>query len=95
LRSGPTLRGRGLALEVSITIFGLILAQFVNPIALKAIWWKYYILFCVLLLIFITLVYLLFPETEGRTLEEFREIFDEKVEEALVAKEEGGWRRWR
>jgi hypothetical protein len=31
-----------------------------------------------------------FPETKGRTLEEAREIFDGKVEEALVAKEEKG-----
>jgi hypothetical protein len=71
-------------------MFGLILAQFVNPIALKAIGWKYYILFCVLLTIFVTLVYLPFPETKGRTLEEAREIFDGKVEEALVANEEKG-----
>jgi MFS family permease len=80
-----TLRGRGLAFEVSITMFGLIQAQFFNPIALKAIGWKYYILFCVLLTIFVTLVYLLSSETKGRTLEEVREIFDGKVEEVEVS----------
>jgi hypothetical protein len=72
-------------------MFGLILAQFVNPVVLKAIEWKYYILFCILLTIFVTLVYLLFPKTKGRTLEEVKEIFNGKVEEVVVVvKEEKG-----
>jgi H+/Cl- antiporter ClcA len=54
----------------------LILGQFCNPIALKAIGWKYYILFCVILALFVFLVYFLFPETKGHTLEEIAEVFD-------------------
>jgi MFS family permease len=75
-----TLRGRGVAFCQSITMFGLILSQFVNPIALKAIGWKYYTVFCVLLSIFTCLVYFIFPETKGRTLEEVAEVFDGKRE---------------
>lgn len=73
-----TLRGRAIAFSQSITMLGLILGQFVNPLALKAIGWKYYIVFCCLLTIFVTLVYFFFPETKGRTLEEVAEIFEGK-----------------
>jgi len=71
-----TLRGRGLAFSVSVTMAGLILGQFVNPIALESIGWRYYIVFCILLFIMIILVWFLFPETKGRTLEEIAELFD-------------------
>ncbi|KAL6231970.1 hypothetical protein BDW75DRAFT_243398 [Aspergillus navahoensis] len=71
-----SLRGRGLAFTNSFTMSGLIIGLFVNPIALTDIGWRYYILFCVLLGIMVVLVYLLFPETKGRTLEEIAEIFD-------------------
>jgi MFS family permease len=71
-----SLRGRGLAFANSFTMCGLIIGLFVNPIALTDIGWRYYILFCVLLGIMVVLVYLLFPETKGRTLEEIAEIFD-------------------
>jgi len=73
-----TLRGRGLSFSISITMAGLILGQFMNPKALDGIGWKYYIVFCVLLGIFFILVWFLFPETKGRTLEEIAEIFDGK-----------------
>ncbi|KAL4861583.1 hypothetical protein BDV12DRAFT_207950 [Aspergillus spectabilis] len=71
-----SLRGRGLAFTNSFTMCGLIIGLFVNPIALTDIGWRYYILFCVLLGIMVVLVYVLFPETKGHTLEELAEIFD-------------------
>jgi MFS family permease len=71
-----TLRSRGLTISIATTEAGLILGQFVNPIALNAIGWKYYILFCIILGIFCILVYTLFPETKGHTLEEIAEVFD-------------------
>jgi MFS family permease len=73
-----TLRGRGLTFSVSVTMAGLILGQFVNPIALRTIGWKYYIVFCVLLAIMVLLVYFLFPETKGHTLEEIVQVFEKK-----------------
>lgn len=49
---------------------------FVNPIALEAINWKYYIVFVALLATWFALIWLFFPETSGRTLEEIYEVFD-------------------
>ncbi len=46
--------------------------------ALKAIGWKSYIVFCVILACLTTAVHFLFPETKGRSLEEIAEIFDGK-----------------
>lgn len=49
---------------------------FVNPIALEAINWKYYIVFVALLATWFVVIWFLFPETAGRTLEEVSEVFD-------------------
>ena len=62
------------------TFVGLIIGQFVNPIAMGAISWKYYIVFiCINALLFVA-IYFIFPETRGRSLEEITEIFDGKNE---------------
>jgi hypothetical protein len=76
------LRGRGLTVSLSSTYIGLIIGQFVNPIAMKHIGWKYYIVFCCILGILFTLVWFLFPETKGRTLEQIAEVFDGKKPDA-------------
>lgn len=72
------LRSRGFAVTLSSTYIGLISGQLINPVALKAIGWKYYIVFCVILACLTTTVYFLFPETKGRSLEEIAEIFEGK-----------------
>jgi hypothetical protein len=71
-----TLRGRGLTISMATNQLALIVSQFVNPIALTKIEWRYYIVFCVLLAVFLVLAYFLFPETKGRSLEEIAEVFD-------------------
>ncbi|KAG7432302.1 Lactose permease [Fusarium oxysporum f. sp. raphani] len=45
---------------------------FVNPIAMEALDWKYYIVWVVMLCVWLILIWFLFPETAGRTLEEAR-----------------------
>jgi hypothetical protein len=74
--------------------------MFVNPLALTHIGGggRYYMLLCVLLGVMIVLVYFLFPETKGRTLEEITEVFQDpcvdvvdeeaKTEQAHVEHEE-------
>lgn len=49
---------------------------FVNPIALGAIAWKYYIVFIVVLMIFGVTAYFFYPETKGYSLEQIAVIFD-------------------
>jgi sugar porter (SP) family MFS transporter len=49
---------------------------YANPVAMDAIKWKYYIVYCCILAIELALVYLWFPETKGRSLEEVAVIFD-------------------
>jgi MFS family permease len=73
-----TLRGRGFMVTLASTCIGLIVDSFVNPIAMKQIGWKYYIVFCCILALLLIIVYFVFPETKGHTLEEIAEIFDGK-----------------
>ncbi|KAF2503352.1 general substrate transporter [Lophium mytilinum] len=75
-----TLRGRGFTVSLVSTYVGLIIGQFVNPIALGDIGWKYYIVFCILIFMLLVFVYLFFPETSGKSLEEIAICFgDEKT----------------
>jgi MFS family permease len=50
--------------------------NFVNPIAMDAIGWRYYIVYCVILAFEVVITYFYLPETKGRGLEEIAEIFD-------------------
>lgn len=49
---------------------------FVNPIALDAIAWRYYIVFIVVLMAFGVTAYFFYPETKGYSLEQIAVIFD-------------------
>ncbi|KAJ7113157.1 general substrate transporter [Mycena epipterygia] len=54
----------------------LIFNQYVNPIALDALNWKYYIVYCVWLACEFVFLYFFVIETKSRTLEETAAIFD-------------------
>lgn len=54
----------------------LIFNGYANPVAMTAITWKYYIVYCCVIAVEIILVYFWFPETKGRSLEEIAFIFD-------------------
>ena len=71
-----------------------IFGNYVNPIGLESIGWKYYIYLCVWISMIWLTVYFFFVETKGPTLEELELIFDkkalgdvEKVEEDEIADE--------
>ncbi|KAK4684017.1 hypothetical protein P7C73_g6192, partial [Tremellales sp. Uapishka_1] len=70
------LRTKGIAILQLATSCALFFNQYVNPIALEKLSWKYYIVYIVVLVVAIICIYFLYPETKGRMLEEVAEIFD-------------------
>ena len=68
-------RTKGITIFQVWVRFASFFNQFVNPIGLENLAWKYYIFYCVWIVIEILFVSFLFPETHGKTLEElaFRE----------------------
>ncbi|KAH6692488.1 sugar transporter [Plectosphaerella plurivora] len=83
------LRARGIALTQMSTYAAIFFNTFVNPIALEAIGWKYYIVFAVILVVITITVYFFYPETKGHSLEEMAVIFD-GIEASRIS--EGGVR---
>lgn len=71
-----SIRSKGLSLELSIVYGSLVVLSFVNPIALDAIGWRHYILFCYITAAAVVSNWFLLPETKGRSLEEIGELFD-------------------
>ncbi|BEJ14451.1 hypothetical protein CspHIS471_0402180 [Cutaneotrichosporon sp. HIS471] len=71
-----SLRTRGMALMTFCVMCALFFNQYVNPIALAAIQWKYYAVYIVIQAISIVCIYLYYPETKGLLLEEVAIVFD-------------------
>ncbi|KAK6701941.1 hypothetical protein SNK04_011841 [Fusarium graminearum] len=83
------MRSRGIGVQ---QIFGKLAGFFstnVNSIALDAIKWKYLAIYCGWIVFEFLIIYLLYPETSGRTLEELTFLFedDELKEKATAAVE--------
>ena len=57
----------------------LIYNKKVNPIATKALSWRYYLLFVVILAQWLVVTWLFFPGTRGHSLEELDALFDGPV----------------
>ncbi|CZR53195.1 related to hexose transporter protein [Phialocephala subalpina] len=71
-------RSRGIAIEQFFGRGAGFFSTYVNPIALKAITWKYHAVYCGWIFVEICFVYFLYPETYGRTLEELASLFEDK-----------------
>ncbi|KAI1212850.1 general substrate transporter [Annulohypoxylon truncatum] len=69
-------RAKGIAVQQLTVRFAVFFNTYVNPIALDRIGWKYYLVYCVWIVVEIGTVYLLFPETHNRTLEELSFMFE-------------------
>ena len=80
------LRSRGLTVAFCSTVLAIFFNTFINPIALEAIGWKYYIVFIVVLILFGLTAHFYYPETRGHSLEQMAVIFDgDDAEVAPVA----------
>ncbi|KAF2811402.1 general substrate transporter [Mytilinidion resinicola] len=70
------MRAKGLAVKNFVGQIALIINMYVNPIALAKIGYHYYIFFLALNVVWLTLIFMFFPETKGYTLEEMSMLFD-------------------
>ncbi|KAA8903625.1 hypothetical protein TRICI_005662 [Trichomonascus ciferrii] len=61
--------------------------NYVNPIGMEAIGWKYYIVWDIWIAVQIVIVYFFFPETYGKSLEEIAEVFGDELVESRQAME--------
>ncbi|KFZ01877.1 hypothetical protein V500_00581 [Pseudogymnoascus sp. VKM F-4518 (FW-2643)] len=69
-------RAKGIALLQFFNRGSTAFNSFVNPIGLDALKWKYYLVYVVWLVCETTVVYFLYPETKGPTLEDIAKVFD-------------------
>ncbi|PLB53257.1 hexose transporter protein [Aspergillus steynii IBT 23096] len=71
-----SIRSKGMALFTSFATLGNSFNQFVNPIALDAIAWKYYGVYIAILVFYIGLIFFMFPETKRLSAEDASRVFD-------------------
>jgi len=83
------LRAKGMAYFAFAQSVCTCINQWVNPIALEAIAWKYYTVYIALLVFYLVMVYLYFVETKGYTSEETAALFDGKADEVIAHTLEG------
>lgn len=70
------IRAKGLTLCFVFTQLAGVFNQYVNPIGLAKLAWKFYFVYIVILVIECTTIYFFFVETKGPTLEEISILFD-------------------
>jgi len=70
------IRARGMAIMFLFVNLALFFNNYVNPVALTEINWKYYIVYCCWLTVEFIVVYFLFVETRYTPLEEIAKYFD-------------------
>lgn len=83
-------RSKGIAvMQMSVRIASVI-NQFLNPIGMENLAWKFFLVYVVWLVIETTVVYFFFPETQGPTLEEVALVIegDKAAVEILSSKAE-------
>ncbi|KAF6829133.1 hypothetical protein CPLU01_08146 [Colletotrichum plurivorum] len=79
------LRATGLSILVFANKAASFFNQFVNPIGMDSLGWKYYLFYVCWLVVEIIVFYFLYPETRGYTLERMDEIFGDDVKHDVAA----------
>ena len=72
------IRAKGLTLCFIFASLSGVFNQYVNPIGIEALGWKFYIVYVVWLAIETTIIWFLYPETKGPTLEELGCLFEDE-----------------
>lgn len=72
------IRAKGLALACAMISLASVFNQYVNPIGLEHLAWKYYFVYIAILVIECLCIWFLYVETRGPTLEEIAALFDGK-----------------
>lgn len=81
------LRGQGATIYQLMGNVIMLFNNYVNNIAMNAITWRYYIVWCVWLAVQFSIVLFIFPETKGLGLEEVAAVFGEDITGAFKAGE--------
>lgn len=71
-----TVRAKGIAMEQWWVRASSFINTFVSPVGMEALKWRFYIFYCCWISLEALCIYLLFPETSGRTLEELAFLFE-------------------
>ncbi|OLN88134.1 Lactose permease 1 [Colletotrichum chlorophyti] len=79
------IRAKGLTLCFCFTALSGVFNQWVNPLGLQELEWKFYFVYIAILVIECLVIYFFFVETKGPTLEEISMLFDGKDSAAGVA----------
>ncbi|KAF5023282.1 hypothetical protein F66182_4663 [Fusarium sp. NRRL 66182] len=82
-----TIRAKGLTLCFVFTSLSGVFNQWVNPLGLEELQWRFYFFYIAILVIECLIIYFFFVETKGPTLEEIAVLFDGKDSAAGIAKE--------
>lgn len=70
------IRAKGIVLYTGFSRTSVFIGQLVNPIGLDNAGWKYYLIYCIFLSVQVAFIYLTFPETANRTLEELTFLYE-------------------
>ncbi|KUJ16312.1 general substrate transporter [Mollisia scopiformis] len=70
------IRAKGMAINFALTATASVFNQYVNPIGLQHLAWKFYFVYIAILVIECLCIWFLFVETKGPTLEEIARLFD-------------------
>lgn len=70
------IRAKGLTLCFCFTALSGVFNQYVNPIGLQKLGWKFYLVYIVILVIQVIMIYFYFVETKGLPLEEISRVID-------------------
>lgn len=69
-------RSKGVALTQGFSRGASAFNQFVNPIGMERLGWKYYIVYVAWLAVETTVIFFLYPETKGPSLEEVAAVME-------------------